>query len=154
MRYTHINTITKQETRHLSIEFLENMNVDTLLSRHIDPDAYFDNLRLNNEKSTTKLANNFKIQLELKSRSERPRIRKLISTRETNLHHSLSGHPYMQTPFTFTDQKENEVFTRIPSFSFYHINQQSRNGYSQFGTIIPGYQIITIPSQTTRISVL
>ena len=83
----------------------------TIPSGHIDYDAYFDNLHLNKEKGTKKLANNVKIQLELKSRGERPRNWKLISTRKTNLHHSSSGHLYIQTPFTFTEKKENEVFT-------------------------------------------
>ena len=75
------------------------------------------------------MANNFKIQLELKSRGERPRNWKLILMRKTNLHHSSSGHPYIQT---LTDKKENEVFTQIPPILYYHVNQQSRNGYPQY----------------------
>ena len=132
IKINSVNTTIKHELQDLNIEFLDNVNVVTLPSGHIDPDAYFDNLHLNNEKGTKKLANNFKIHLELKSRGERPRNRKFISTRETNLHHSLSGHPYIQTPFTFTGKKENEVFTQIPPISYYHVNQQSRNGYPQY----------------------
>ena len=45
-----INTTIKQEIQHLNIEFLDNASVVTLPSGHIDPDAYFDNLHLNNEK--------------------------------------------------------------------------------------------------------
>ena len=60
-----INTDIKQDIQHLNIEFLDNANVVTLPSGHIDPDAYFDNLHLSNEKGTKKLANNSKIQLEL-----------------------------------------------------------------------------------------
>ena len=129
IKINSISTTIKQET-HLHIEFLDNANVVTLASGHIDPDAYFNNLHLNDEQGTKNLANNFKIQLELKSRGERPRNWKPISTRKTNLHHSSSGHPYIQTPFTFTDKKENEVFTQIPPIS-YHVSQQSRNGYLQ-----------------------
>ena len=132
IKINSISTSIKHELQHLNIEFLDNVNVVTLPSGHIDLDAYFGNLQLNNEKGTKKLANNFKIHLELKSRGERPRNRKFISTRETNLHHSSSRHPYIQTPFTFTGKRENEVFTQIPPISYYHVNQQSRNGYLQY----------------------
>ena len=53
--------------------------------------------------------------------------------RKTNLHHSSSGQPYIQTPFTFTGKKKNRVFTQIPPISYCHVNQQSRIGYPQYG---------------------
>ena len=52
IKINSINTTIKQELQHLNIEFLDNVNVVTLPSSHIDPDAYFDNLHLNNEKGT------------------------------------------------------------------------------------------------------
>ena len=67
-----------QYWQYLNIEFLSNINIVTLPSGHIDPDAYFDNLHLNNEneKEVKKFANNIKLKLGLKSiRNEQP-IRK------------------------------------------------------------------------------
>ena len=45
-----INDIIKHRADNLNIKFLNNINVVTLPSGHIDPDAYFDNLHPNNEK--------------------------------------------------------------------------------------------------------
>ena len=60
-----INDIIKHQAHDLNIEFLNNINVVTLPSGHIDPDAYFDNLHLNNEKRVKKFSNNIKLKLGL-----------------------------------------------------------------------------------------
>ena len=39
IKINSINTTIKQERQHLNIEFLDNANVVTLPSGHIDPDA-------------------------------------------------------------------------------------------------------------------
>ena len=71
-----INDIIKHRADDLNIEFSNNINIVTLPSGHIDPDAYFDNLHLNNQKGVKKFANNIKLKLGLKSiRNEQP-IRK------------------------------------------------------------------------------
>ena len=71
-----INDIIKHRADDLSIEFLNNINVVTLPSGHIDRDAYFDNLHLNNEKGVKKFANNIKLKLRLKSIRNQQPIRK------------------------------------------------------------------------------
>ena len=50
-----INDIIKYRADDLNIEFLNNINAVTLPSGRIDPDAYFDNLHLNNEKGVKKV---------------------------------------------------------------------------------------------------
>ena len=63
-----------QEIKQLSIKFpfrfMDNTNVALLPSGHIDNEAFFDNLHLNNEKRSRILANNIKIFLGLKSKRE------------------------------------------------------------------------------------
>ena len=58
-----------QEIKQLSVKFpfrfLDNTNVALLPSGHIDNEAFFDNLHLNNEKGSRILANNIKIFLGL-----------------------------------------------------------------------------------------
>ena len=68
-----INDMIKHRADDLNIEFLKNINVVTLPSGHIDPDAYFDDLHLTNEKGVERFANNIKLKLGLKSiRNEQP----------------------------------------------------------------------------------
>ena len=63
-----------QEIKHLSVKFpfrfMDNTNVAILPSGHIDNEAFFENLHLNNEKGSRILANNIKILLGLKSKRE------------------------------------------------------------------------------------
>ena len=63
-----------QEIKQLSVKFpfrlMDNTNVALLPSGHIDNEAFFDNLHLNNEKGSRILANNIKIFLGLKSKRE------------------------------------------------------------------------------------
>ena len=54
----------------MNFTYLDNTNVVTLSSGLIDEEAYFDNLHLSNNKGIRKLANNLKIILNLKSRSQ------------------------------------------------------------------------------------
>ena len=49
---------------------MDNRNVASLPSGHIDNVAFFNNLHLNNEKGSRILANNIKIFLGLKSKRE------------------------------------------------------------------------------------
>ena len=68
-----INQEIKHLSNRLSFRFMDNTNVVTLPTGNIDNDAYFDNLHLNNQKGSRKLANNLKIYLCLKSpRKTRP----------------------------------------------------------------------------------
>ena len=63
-----------QEINQLSVKFpfrfMDNTKVALLPSGHIDNEAFFDNLHLNNEKGSRILANNIKIFLGLKSKRE------------------------------------------------------------------------------------
>ena len=72
-KYIIINNLN-QEIKQLSIKFLfrfmDNTNVALLPSGHIDNEAFFDNLHLNNGKGSRILANNIKIFLGLKSKRE------------------------------------------------------------------------------------
>ena len=65
---TKINNQIKKKSLDWNIKFLDNTNVITLASGHIDTEAYFDSLHLNNEKGTKKLANNIKFALGLKTK--------------------------------------------------------------------------------------
>ena len=49
---TKINNQIKEQSLDWNIKFLDNTNVVTLASGHIDAEAYFDSLPLNNEKRT------------------------------------------------------------------------------------------------------
>ena len=58
-----INQEFKHLSNRLSFRFMDNTNVVTLPTGNIDNDAYFDNLHLNNQKGSRKLANKLKIYL-------------------------------------------------------------------------------------------
>ena len=49
---------------------MDYTNVVTLASGHIDAEAYFDSLHLNNEKGTKKFANNVKFALGLETKMQ------------------------------------------------------------------------------------
>ena len=53
-----INDIITHRADDLNIEFLNNIIIVTLPSSHIDPDAFFDNLHLNNKKGVKTFTNN------------------------------------------------------------------------------------------------
>ena len=65
---TKINNQIKDKSLDWNIKFLDNTNVVTLASGHIDAEDYFDSLHLNNEKGTKKLANNIKLALGLETK--------------------------------------------------------------------------------------
>ena len=67
---TKINNQIKEKSLGWNIKFLDDTNVVTLVSGHIDAEAYFDILHLNNEKETKKLANNIKSALGLKTKMQ------------------------------------------------------------------------------------
>ena len=69
IRINKINDEIKQKAHEWKVKFLDNTNVVTLGTGHIDPEAYFNSLHLNNEKGTKKLANNIKFALGLKFRT-------------------------------------------------------------------------------------
>ena len=69
IKINKINDEIKQKAHEWYVKFLDNTNVVTLATGHIDPEAYFDSLHLNNEKGTKKLANNIKFALGLKLRT-------------------------------------------------------------------------------------
>ena len=66
-----INQEMKLLSTTMNFTCLNNTNVVTLSYGLIDEEAYFDNLHLSNLKTIRKLANNLKIVLNLKSRSQR-----------------------------------------------------------------------------------
>ena len=69
IKINKINDEIQQKSDEWNIQFLDNTNVVTLPTGHIDPEAYFDNLPLNNKKRTKKLSNNIKFSLGLKTKS-------------------------------------------------------------------------------------
>ena len=62
-----INQEIKHLSNRLSFRLMDNTNVVTLSTGNIDNDAYSDNLHLNNQKGSRKLAKNLEIYLRLKS---------------------------------------------------------------------------------------
>ena len=72
-KYIIVNNLN-QEIKQLSIKFpfrfMDNTNVALRPSGHIDNEAFFDNLHLNNEEGSRILANNIRIFLGLKSKRE------------------------------------------------------------------------------------
>ena len=54
IKINKVNDKIRQNSDEWNIQFLNNTNVVTLPTGHIDPEAYFDNLHLNNEKGTKK----------------------------------------------------------------------------------------------------
>ena len=68
-----INDEIKQKSRDWNIRFLDNTNVVTLSTGHIDPEAYHKNLHLSHERGTKKLASNIKFALALKSKTYSPK---------------------------------------------------------------------------------
>ena len=64
-----VNDEIRQKSDVWNIQFLDNTNIVTLPTGHIDPEAYFDNLHLNNEKRNKKLANNIKFAHGLKTKA-------------------------------------------------------------------------------------
>ena len=87
----------------MNFTYLDNTNVGTLSSGVNDEEAYFDNLHLSNHKRIRKLANNLKIVLNLKSRSQ---------TRIGQPKHV----PLPQQQFIKHDYKLNQKSTR-PSYA-------------------------------------
>ena len=69
IKINKVNDEIRQNLDEWNIQFLDNTNVVTLPMGHIDPEAYFDNLHLNNEKETKKFANNRKFALALKTKA-------------------------------------------------------------------------------------
>ena len=55
IKINKINDEIKQKSRDWNIRFLGNTNVVTLPAGHIDPEAYYKNLQLSNEKGTKNL---------------------------------------------------------------------------------------------------
>ena len=66
---TKINNQIKEKSLDWNIKILDNTNVVTLVSGHIDAEAYFDSLYLNNEKGTEN-ANNMKFALGRKTKMQ------------------------------------------------------------------------------------
>ena len=64
-----VNDKIRQKSDEWNIQFLDNTSVVTLPTGHIDPEAYFDNPHLNNEKGTKILANNIKFALGFKTKA-------------------------------------------------------------------------------------
>ena len=70
IKINKVNDKIRQNSDEWTIQFLNSTNVVTLPTGHTDPEAYFDNLHLNNEKGTKeKLANNIKFALGLKTKA-------------------------------------------------------------------------------------
>ena len=69
IKINKVNDEIRQKSDEWNIQFQDNTNVVTLPTGHIDPEAYFDNLHLNNEKGTKKLANNIKFALGLETKA-------------------------------------------------------------------------------------
>ena len=106
-------------------------------------DAYFDNLHLKNEKGTKKLTNNFKIYLELKSRGERPRNRKLISTRETLCITHQADTLIYKHHLRLLPRSKTKYLHRCHLFLIIMSTNNHEMVIPNIGTIMTGFQIIT-----------
>ena len=69
IKINKVNDEIQQKSDEWNIQFLDNTKVVTPPTGHVDPEAYFDNLHLNNEKGTKKLANDIKFALGLKTKA-------------------------------------------------------------------------------------
>ena len=128
-----LNDTIKQEAQNLNIEFLDNVNIVTLPSGHIDPDAYYGgSLHLSNEKGYKKFANNIKIQLKLKStKTERS---KLLRNRKplpqmNKMDFTKTGYQYMPTPLMPNNNPENQDYPQYRNIPPYHVNEESRDAH-------------------------
>ena len=96
IKINKINDEIKQKSRDWNIRFLDNTNVVTLPTGHIDPDTYYKNLHLSNGKGTKKLASNIKFALALKSKTYPPKNSDQTRIKQTTLQDLITLLPTQQ----------------------------------------------------------
>ena len=74
---------------------------------HIDPEAYYKNLHLSNEKRAKKLANNIKFALALKSKTYLPKNSDQMHIKQTD----NTSRPHHSTPDT-TRPSEGDTYAK------------------------------------------
>ena len=139
---------------------MDNTNVVTLASGHIDAEAYFDSLHLTNEKGTKKLANDIKFDLGLKPKMQsanrdyyshqekptgnsksRPELPLLVTITPPRVIYAIKFSQSNWTHFTATGNKPKHctsAFWYIPTAQ--DLNQCTEN----FATSAPALSTTTI----------
>ena len=112
---------------------MDNTNVVTLASGHIDDEAFYDNLHLSNQKGSKKMANNLKVVLGLKSRKQLHNQKRMtsyptVSYAEAVQHKQVSpfqGHERWMTSYHQNQENRHHVHVQQPEEDFFFF----RRGY-------------------------
>ena len=115
LNVTKISNQIKEKSLDWNIKFLDNTNVVTLASGHIDAETYYDSLHLINEKGTKKLANDIKFALGLQTKMQSTN-RDYYSRQEKPTANSKSR-PALSSVVTITPPRVSKVQPVEPSIS-------------------------------------
>ena len=117
-----VNQEVKALSAQLKFKYLDNTNVVTLASGHIDDEAFYDNLHLSNQKGSKKMANNLEVVLGLKSRKQPHNQKRMtsyptVSYAEAVQHKQVSpfqGHERWMTSYHQNQENRHHVHVQQP----------------------------------------